>query len=88
MTFKVQKLKFQSAIIALWMSWLVSINMLRVIKINNKNINEVTDSGIDLGSTEEERMGQYGKYFAVTYDKNAQQFVGDNLNAIVDGGFN
>ena len=70
------------------MSWLVSINMLRVIKINNKNIKQVTDSSIDLGSTEEERVGRYGKYYAVTYDKNAQQCVVDNLNAIVDGGFN
>ena len=69
-------------------NWLVSINMLAVIKINNKNIKKVTDTGKDLGLTEEERLGQYGKYYAVTYNKNAQQFIIDNLNSIIDGGFN
>lgn len=69
-------------------NWLVSINMLKVIKINNKNVKQVTDSGMDLGLTEEERLGQYGKYYAVTYNKNAQQFIVDNLNSIIDGGFN
>ncbi|MCM1286243.1 MAG: hypothetical protein NC213_07795 [Acetobacter sp.] len=69
-------------------NWLVSINMLEVITINNKNVKKVTATGEDLGLTEEERLGQYGKYFAVTYDKNAQQFIIDNLNSIIDGGFN
>lgn len=69
-------------------NWLVSINMLEVITINNKNIKKVTASGKALGLTEEERLGQYGRYFAVTYNKNAQQFVIDNLNSIIDGGFN
>lgn len=69
-------------------NWLVSINMLEVITINNKNIKKVTASGKDLGLTEEERLGQYGKYFAITYNKKAQQFIIDNLNSIIDGGFN
>lgn len=69
-------------------NWLVSINMLEVITINNKNIKKVTASGEDLGLTEEERLGHYGRYFAVTYNKNAQQFVIDNINSIIDGGFN
>lgn len=69
-------------------NWLVSINILEVITINNKNIKKVTASSEDLGLTEEERLGQYGKYFAVTYNKNAQQFIIDNLNSIIDGGFN
>lgn len=69
-------------------NWLVSINMLKVVMINNKNIKKVTAGGEDLGLIEEERLGQYGKYFAVTYNKNAQRFIIDNLNAIIDGGFN
>ncbi len=36
-------------------NWLVSVNMLEVVKINNKN---------------------------------AQQFIIDNLNSIIDGGYN
>lgn len=69
-------------------NWLVSINMLEVVTINNKNRKRVTSAGVDLGLTEEERLGQFGRYFAVTYDKSAQQFIIDNLNAIIDGGFN
>ena len=48
-------------------NWLVSINILEVVTINNKNVKKVTTSGEDLGLIEEERIGQYGKYFAVTY---------------------
>ncbi len=69
-------------------NWLVSINMLEIITNNNKNIKKVTNNGKDLGLIEEERIGQYGRYFAVTYNKNAQQFIIDNLNSIVDGAFN
>lgn len=69
-------------------NWLVSINMLQVIIVNNKNMKKVTSTGEDLGLIEEERLGQYGKYFAITYNKNAQQFIMDNLNSIIGGGFN
>lgn len=69
-------------------NWLVSVNILEVITINNKNIKKVTGNGENIGLIEEERLGQYGRYFAITYDKNAQQFIIDNLNAIIDGGFN
>lgn len=69
-------------------NWLVSINMLEVVIINNKNVKKVTIDGEELGLIEEKRIGQYGKYFAVTYNKNAQQFILDNLNSIINGGFN
>lgn len=69
-------------------NWLVSINILNIVTINNKNIKKVTDNGRNLGLTEEERMGQNGIYHAITYDRNAQQFIVDNLNSIIEGGFN
>lgn len=69
-------------------NWLVSINMLKVVTINSKNIKKVTDNGSSLGLTEEERMTQNGTYLAVTYNRNAQQFIVDNLNSIIEGGFN
>lgn len=69
-------------------NWLVSINMLKIVTINNKNIKKVTDSGRSLGLAEEERTTQNDAYHAVTYNRNAQQFIIDNLNSIIDGGFN
>lgn len=69
-------------------NWLVSIDMLRVVTINNKNMKKVTDNGRSLGLTEEERINQNGTYHAVTYNRNAQQFIVDNLNSIIAGGFN
>lgn len=69
-------------------NWLVSINMLEIVAENNKNIKRVTPDGQNLGLAEEERFGQYGKYFVVTYNKNAQQFILDNLSSIINGGFN
>ncbi|MGN0528590.1 MAG: hypothetical protein ACI4IE_05610 [Eubacterium sp.] len=69
-------------------NWLVSINMLEVVKINGKNVKRVTDNGTDLGICTEEHFGQYGKYYSITYNKDAQQFIVDNLNSIIEGGFN
>lgn len=69
-------------------NWLVSINMLEVLVINNQNRKRPTASGENLGLITEERFGQYGNYLSVEYNKNAQQFVIDNLNSIIDGGFN
>ncbi|MCD7872316.1 MAG: hypothetical protein LUG21_03250 [Clostridiales bacterium] len=69
-------------------NWLVSINMLKVITINNRNVKRVASDGADLGLIEEERIGKSGKYMAVIYNRAVQQFIIDNLNSIIDGGFN
>ena len=42
-----------------------------------------TESGRRLGVTTTQRMGQNGEYTAVVYDQQAQQFILDNLDAII-----
>lgn len=42
-----------------------------------------TEQGKDLGISTEERQGMYGMYLLVTYNKSAQQFIIDNMEAIL-----
>ena len=69
-------------------NWLVDINMLSVVQVNGKNYKRPTANGESLGITMEQRDGQYGPYYAVLYNENAQRFIIDNLPAIIDGGYN
>ncbi|MGN0488317.1 MAG: hypothetical protein ACI4HO_03520 [Ruminococcus sp.] len=65
--------------------WLVSINMLSNITVNNKTRRIPTESGKNLGITTEERIGQYGQHYeAVLYNRNAQQFIIDNIDAVIN----
>ena len=43
-----------------------------------------TENGLRLGMSTQIRQGQYGEYQAVFYDAQAQQFVLDNLAAILE----
>lgn len=69
-------------------NWLVDINMLCVVQVNGKNHKRPTSNGEGIGITTEQRDGQYGPYTAVLYNENAQRFIIDNLNSVIDGGFN
>lgn len=69
-------------------SWLVDINLLSVIQINNKNHKTVTAEGTAMGILQEKRQGAYGEYYNILYSDSAQQFIVDNLSSIVDGGYN
>ncbi len=42
-----------------------------------------TDAGRSLGITTDRRMGQNGEYTAVIYNREAQQFILDNLDAVM-----
>lgn len=64
-------------------NWLVSIEMLKVVTVNNKNRKQPSVKGNSLGIFSEQRVGQYGTYEAVLYDRNAQQFIIDNLDAVI-----
>lgn len=64
--------------------WLVSINMLSSITVNNNTRRRPTESGKNLGITTEERSGLYGHYEAVLYSRNAQQFIIDNIDAVIN----
>lgn len=67
---------------ARWVSeYFVSIGLL----IQMEGIKVVSESGKDFGISTEEKVTQYGKpYTAIMYSPDAQQFIIDNIDAIID----
>lgn len=63
--------------------WLCEKRFLSIIEQYGKRSKRVTPHGTALGLREEEREGQYGRYVAISYSKGAQQFILDNLEAIL-----
>lgn len=51
--------------------------------IDGKSIRVPTQNGLMLGMSVQTRQGQYGEYQAVYYNTSAQQFVLDNLTAMM-----
>ena len=65
-------------------NWLISINALRLEKTSDeKNVKRPTKYGQELGISVEKRIGTNGVYMVVLYNLNAQQFIIDNLEAII-----
>lgn len=65
--------------------WLQRIGMLEeTLNGEGKLTKRPTSQGENMGITLESRMSQNGVYFVVVYDLNAQHFIVDNLDAIVD----
>lgn len=65
--------------------WLVSVGLLEEEKIDSGKSRKVpTASGIAMGITTELRTGMRGVYPCIVYDENAQDFVVENLNEIMD----
>ena len=66
-------------------TWLESIGLLEEEKTNGEKPRKVpTASGIAMGITTEIRAGTRGEYPCVVYNKNAQAFVVENLNEIMN----
>lgn len=66
-------------------SFLVEIEMLEILLDDKgRNIKRPTEQGRAMGIYTEERMGQYGPYTIVCYNKDAQQFIYDNIDAIIE----
>ena len=63
--------------------WLLSLDLIEEVEINNTRIKRPTNSGKEIGILLEERQGQYGSYFVILYDRDAQQFIIDNIEAIL-----
>ncbi|MBQ8207672.1 MAG: hypothetical protein IJZ89_02950 [Clostridia bacterium] len=65
--------------------WLVEIGMLTII-VDRKGANRKfpTVDGQQIGISTKTVTGQYGEYTSVVYDRNAQQFIIDNLGAALD----
>ncbi len=51
--------------------------------INGSKNKRPTEAGRQLGISTAQRTGQNGEYTAVVYDREAQQFILDNLDAII-----
>ena len=65
--------------------WLVSLNMLEdTLNGEGKTIKSPTRRGEQMGIDREARMGQNGTYFVVVYNRAAQSFILDNLDAIIE----
>lgn len=73
------KLKYSSIV-----SWLMSIKALELKETTDgKSVKRPTQRGMKLGITTEIRTGMNGDYTVVVYNNNAQQFIIDNLEAII-----
>ncbi len=66
-------------------NWLVSIDMLKEeTNLEGKKRKRPTINGAGIGISTEVRTGQNGRYTAVLYNREAQQFIIDNFEAIMN----
>lgn len=63
--------------------WLLCLGFIEEFEINNTRIKRPTDGGKEIGILLEERQGQYGSYYVILYNRDAQQFIIDNIEAII-----
>lgn len=65
--------------------WLASVGLLEDEETSGGKHRKVpTASGAAMGITQELRTGSRGEYYCVVYDENAQTFVVENLNTIMN----
>lgn len=65
--------------------WLVEIRILEVVtKEDGKTSKAPTEQGRNIGISVEIRNGQYGQYEIVVYNRTAQQFIVDNIDAVIE----
>ncbi len=65
--------------------WLMSVNMLEyAIGSDGATTKRPTDAGKRMGISVEKRQGQRGEYTAVVYDRRAQEFILDNMTAVIE----
>ncbi len=73
--------KFNHTVIT---SWLIEIGALEVKStVEGKNVKRPTPQGNALGISVESRTGARGEYTVVLYNRDAQQFLLDNIESIV-----
>jgi hypothetical protein len=66
-------------------NWLLKKGFLQEITSSTgKKFRRPTEQGTALGLFTEERQSMYGPYIAVLYDTGAQEFILDNLDAILE----
>ena len=64
--------------------WMLLLGFLEEVSVNNTKIRRPTSNGEEIGLILEERQGQYGKYYVVLYNLEAQHFIIDNIEAILN----
>lgn len=65
-------------------NWLMELKLLELTVLpNGKSRKMPTEQGREMGIFTEERTGQYGTYTVVLFSRPAQQFIYDNIDAIV-----
>ncbi|MBQ8504436.1 MAG: hypothetical protein IJ491_09220 [Clostridia bacterium] len=65
-------------------NWLISIGLLKEISsLDGKTAKRPTEQGEAMGILTEQRTGQQGTYTVVIYDRAAQSFIIDNLDAVI-----
>lgn len=64
--------------------WLLSLGLIEetTLPLGSK-MKRPTASGEDIGITLEERQGQYGSYYVMLYNLDAQHFILDNIEAVL-----
>lgn len=63
--------------------WLLSLGLIEEVVVNETRIKRPTESGREIGISLEERWGQRGSYYVVLYNRDAQQFIIDNIEAML-----
>lgn len=65
-------------------SWLIEIGALKIVtRPDGSTAKHPTEQGNELGIMTEERVGSNGNYTVVIYNKEAQQFIIDNIETIL-----
>ena len=65
--------------------WLIQANFLTAVtRDDGKVVRRPTNNGMQLGITTEQRQSPRGIYTVVVYNKEAQQFILDNLDAVIE----
>ena len=65
--------------------WLMSVGLIEAATHpGGRSYKCPTAAGQELGMFNEERVGQYGNYTVLLFDRRAQQFVCDNIEAIME----
>ena len=63
--------------------WLLCCGFLEFKIIDNNKVYVPTDSGREIGIFLEERKGEYSNYIATLYSRTAQEFIIDNIEAML-----
>lgn len=67
------------------LNWLESVNLVEMAELDSgKRSRQPTPQGAALGISTQLRRGPAGEYLAVVYDRQAQQFIVDNMESIAE----